>query len=112
MLMPTGRCYLCQSDSDLQSSHILPAFVYRWLRESSGNSPIRATTAPNLRVQDGIKRYWLCAACEERFSRFETAFANNLFYPYLDASARPFQYSRWLLQFCTSVSWRVLRLAI
>lgn len=108
--MPFDRCRLCQTDSDLQLSHILPAFTYRWLRESSGNGHIRNSVEPNKRVQDGLKRYWLCASCEGLFSRHETAFANRLFYPYLCESGRAFPYSNWLLNFCTSVSWRVLRL--
>lgn len=106
--MPRGTCRLCQAESDLQLSHILPAFLYRWLRESSGNGYLRASNEPNQRVQDGIKKYWLCSSCESLFSRSETAFAGQLFHPYLSASNRPFRYSRWLLHFCTSVSWRVL----
>lgn len=108
--MPQGPCRLCQLESDLQLSHILPAFAYRWLRESSGNGHIRVSTAPNQRVQDGLKRHWLCASCEALFSHSETAFASQLFYPYLSASGKHFRYTRWLLHFCTSVSWRVLRL--
>lgn len=107
--MPTDQCRLCQIDSELQLSHILPAFTYRWLRESSGNGHIRNSLEPNRRVQDGIKRYWLCASCEELFSRSETAFAGRLFHPYLAASGKVIRYSDWLLKFCTSVSWRVLR---
>lgn len=107
--MPTDQCRLCQADSELQLSHILPAFSYRWLRESSGNGHIRNSLNPNQRVQDGIKRYWLCASCEGLFSRSETAFAGRLFHPYLAASGKVIRYSDWLLKFCTSVSWRVLR---
>ena len=107
--MPIEQCRLCQTDSELQLSHILPAFAYRWLRESSGNGHIRNSLEPNKRVQDGLKRYWLCASCEELFSRSETAFAGRLFHQYLAASGGVIRYSEWLLRFCTSVSWRVLR---
>lgn len=107
--MPTDQCRLCQTESELQLSHILPAFAFRWLRESSGNGHIRNSLEPNKRVQDGVKRYWLCASCEELFSRSETAFAGRLFHPYLAASGKAIRYSDWLLKFCTSVSWRVLR---
>lgn len=106
--MPQGKCHLCRTNSDLQLSHILPAFTYRWLRESSGNGHIRNTTEPNIRVQDGLKRHLLCSSCEQLFSRSEDAFARNLFYPYLSAAGKSFSYSHWLLHFCTSVSWRVL----
>lgn len=107
--MPTGTCRLCSVEASLQLSHILPAFTYRWLRDSSGNGHLRTSAEPNLRVQDGLKRYWLCATCEELFSKSETAFAGQLFHPYISASGKSFRYSRWLLHFCTSVSWRVLR---
>lgn len=80
--MPEGRCQLCGSESILQLSHILPAFVFRWMRETSGNGHLRFGEAPNLRVQDGLKRHWLCASCESLFARSETAFADQLFHPY------------------------------
>lgn len=107
--MPSGICRLCHAEADLRLSHILPAFTYRWLRESSGTGHLRTSVEPNHRVQDGLKLYWLCATCEELFGKSETAFAGQLFYPYLSASRKSFRYSRWLLHFCTSVSWRVLR---
>lgn len=107
--MNIGTCRLCNTTTELQLSHILPAFTYRWLRESSGNGHIRSSTDPNVRVQDGLKLYWLCAACELLFSRNETAFAGRLFHPYIKDGGRVYPYTNWLLSFCTSVSWRVLR---
>lgn len=106
--MPFGNCRLCKNEADLQLSHILPAFAYRWLRESSGNGFIRTNQEPNKRVQDGEKRHWLCFSCEQLFSTSEGAFANRLFYPYLEDSGAIRQYSSWLMHFCVSVSWRVL----
>lgn len=106
--MPRGLCRLCQVDAELQLSHILPAFSYRWLRKSSGNSLLRETTEPDLRVQDGRREYLLCGSCEALFSRWETDFANKLFYPYTQEPQGQFHYSKWLLNFCVSVSWRVL----
>jgi hypothetical protein len=107
--MPSGFCLLCERQSELQLSHVLPAFAYRWLRESSGNGYFRNSPLPNKRTQDGLKFYWLCAKCEELFSRNETAFAGHLFHPYIKASGQIFPYSSWLIHFCASVSWRVLR---
>lgn len=106
--MPTGICRLCKREADLQLSHVVPAFVFRWLRESSGNGYMRSTTSPNLRVQDGPQRHWLCSECEARLGRSETAFATELFHPYLAESGRRFRYGPWLLRFCVSVSWRNL----
>lgn len=107
--MTNGRCLLCEEESKLRLSHVVPAFVYRWLRESSGNGHLRMSLEPNRRVQDGPKHYWLCSKCEELFSGSETAFAGKLFHPYLEGSGKIFPYSIWLSHFCASVSWRVLR---
>ena len=107
--MPQGNCRLCDADCDLQLSHILPAFVTRWKRETSGTGHIRSNTAPNRRVQDGEKRHWLCSPCESRLSKWETAFATRLFHPYSEGRRSHFRYGPWLLLFSVSVSWRVLR---
>lgn len=107
--MPSGLCRLCEHQAELQLSHVLPAFAYRWLRESSGSGHLRNSQEPNKRIQDGLKFYWLCADCEELFSRNETTFAGRLFHPYLKVPGQIFPYSSWLIHFCTSVSWRVLR---
>jgi hypothetical protein len=107
--MPKGQCRLCEAEAELQLSHVIPAFAFRWLRESSGQSHLRTNREPNQRVQDGVKSYWLCSKCEQIFSRSETAFANRLFHPYLADPAKPYHYSQWLLHFCASLSWRTLR---
>ncbi|MBK7189532.1 MAG: hypothetical protein IPH86_12815 [bacterium] len=69
---------------------------------------LRGGAAPNQRMQDGLKAYWLCGACEERFSAWETAFANQVYYPVANSSARNIRYGEWMLQFCMSLCWRVL----
>ena len=106
--MPQGICHLCGADCDLQLSHVLPAFVFSWLRKTSGTGHIRFGKAPNQRRQDGWKRHWFCSSCESLFSRWETAFATQLFHPFLKERLSHFSYDLWLLQFCVSVSWRVL----
>ena len=112
LIMPIGHCRLCGLETDLQLSHVVPAFVFRWLRETSGNSHIRGTDAPNRRVQDGPQRHWLCRDCESLIGRSERAFATELFHPYVAASGRRFHYGPWLLKFCVSVSWRNLILQL
>ena len=107
-----GECKLCGKEAELQESHILPAFVFKWQRATSGNGHLRSTREPNQRVQDGIKRFWLCAGCEGPFSRSEQAFATQLFHPYIERSGANFPYGPWMLHFAVSVSWRVLRLTL
>lgn len=103
-----GTCPLCESEADLRESHVLPAFVFRWLRKRSITGHIRQSDAIDRRVQDGAKKPWLCAECEKLFGREEKAFADKLFYPWLNDATR-LEYHGWLLRFCTSVSWRVLK---
>jgi len=66
--MAEGTCRLCGTHATLHLSHVVPAFVFRWLRKTSGTGHIRSTEEPNLRVQDGMKRFWFCSACEERLN--------------------------------------------
>lgn len=107
--MSISLCRLCNREATLQNSHILPAFVFRWMRKSSGGGYLRQGMTPDRRVQDGLKRYWLCVDCEELFSRAETDFASKVFYPYSDGCSSRIIYANWLLHFCVSVSWRVLQ---
>jgi hypothetical protein len=108
--MENGICAFCRRETLLRESHVLPAFVYRWLRGRSGTGHIRHTDNPNRRVQDGLKLHWLCDDCEGLFSRDETAFATRAFHPWHDGNYH-IAYQDWLLRFCVSISWRVLRFA-
>jgi hypothetical protein len=107
--MPLDKCRLCGTQSDLQHSHVIPGFAFRWMRDTSGTGYLRYGAAPNLRVQDGIKRYWLCSNCEEILNKFETLFATRIFHPFSSGKSARSRYGRWLHRFCVSVSWRVLR---
>ena len=105
-----GVCAFCCANGPLQESHVLPAFLFRWLRKRSGTGHIRDTENINRRVQDGLKLPWLCVDCEGRFSRHETAFATKVFHPWM-AGNNSIAYDDWMLKFCVSVSWRILRFA-
>ncbi|MDQ6987940.1 MAG: hypothetical protein Q9M25_09070, partial [Mariprofundaceae bacterium] len=65
-----GTCRLCGQEQDLQKSHVIPSFVYKWLKETSGTGFFRFGMEPNKRVQDGHKFYWLCKECEGRFNEW------------------------------------------
>jgi hypothetical protein len=108
------QCALCQQERALCDSHIIPSFVYAWLKETSATGYMRLGREINRRVQDGLKPKLLCEECEKRFSQFEKPFAANLFYPLhkddaLRLSPGPwFRYESWCMKFVASVSWRVL----
>ena len=104
------QCALCSSTSQLQRSHVIPGFVFDWLRNTSATGHIRSSQIPNRRVQDGLKPRMLCRSCEQLFSTWEKDFAEACFVPLNSGSAREIRYRSWMLKFATSVSWRVLRL--
>ena len=64
---------------------------------------------PNRRVQDGWKKRWLCSFCENLIGAAEKQFAQQIFLPTVKDRLERVEYGPWLLKFCVSVSWRVLR---
>jgi hypothetical protein len=92
--MPINLCRLCGATKALQESHILPGFVYRWMKETSATGYLRFGQQPNLRVQDGLKRHLLCRDCEQRFNRWETQFANQIFHPMTQGDTARVSYGR------------------
>jgi hypothetical protein len=101
-------CGLCKKGEPLRVSHVLPAFVFKWAKETSATGYLRFAGNPNRRVQDGLKFPWLCGECEGLLSREETAFATQAFQQINDDRDTRVAYGEWLLRFCVSVSWRVL----
>lgn len=111
-------CRLCARERELKLSHIIPSFVYKWLKDTSATGFLRGGTDPNVRRQDGHKDYLLCEECEQVLSKHEQKFASRFFYPYvndvLDANsdiridAPKLTYEDWLLRFAISVQWRSL----
>ena len=103
-------CPLCGSAELRAESHIIPAFVFDYLRESSATGFMRFGPAPNLRVQDGFKQRLLCDKCEGILSAWERQTATSLFRPYHADTSAVMSYGPWLAKFCASVCWRVLYL--
>jgi hypothetical protein len=104
-----GFCRLCNTQGTLRSSHIIPKFVTRWLKESSATGYMRDNRVPNRRSQDGLKLPLLCHVCEERFSNWETKVAERIFHPFNRTQTKLLHYEgEWLLKFAVSVSWRSL----
>ena len=103
-----GSCRLCGELGELQESHVIPSFVYKWLKETSATGFLRFSDAPNKRVQDGYKQYWLCLSCEQRLNVWETQFATNVFHPLSNDGGERVKYDAWMIKFCASISWRTL----
>lgn len=105
-----NECALCGSSEPLQNSHIIPAFIFRWQKKTG--TPMRSAHNPNKRVQDGIKLKMLCRKCEQRFEGSEKKFKECFFTPVTNDDLKPIKHGSWLLYFCVSLSWRVLRFGI
>lgn len=101
-----GKCKLYQIDCELQNSHLIPKFIFDYFKKTGGY--MRKFENPNLRVQDGPKKYLLGKKAEETFNVRETWFANNIFYPYQRDNITPLKYDENLGYFIISVLWRVL----
>ena len=103
-----GICKLCKKEADLELSHFIPKFVGKWVKKTSMTGFLREKNEIDKRAQDLAKEYWLCGECEDLFSTWETLFANNVFYPFVDKEKSVSSYGEWLSKFCASLSWRTL----
>lgn len=105
-----GNCSLCYQQSDLRSSHIVPKFVGKWLKNTSITGFMRGAITPEKRVQDLFTLPLLCNTCEQRFSKLEVYFAKNIFHPFHKEKRRSFEYDERLGLFIASLSWRSLKI--
>ncbi|MBU2986804.1 hypothetical protein KO528_15675 [Saccharophagus degradans] len=103
-----GKCKLCQKEADLEISHFIPKFVGKWVKKTSITGYLREHNEVAKRQQDIAKEYWLCGECEDKFSIWETKFANKVFFPFVDKNEPVANYDSWMSKFCASLSWRTL----
>ncbi len=101
-------CALCETLGRLRQSHIVPKFVFDWVKRQGGGR-IRGGTEPNIPLQDGPKLPMLCSSCEARFSAWEREAANRVFRVVHSSPSSRFEYGEWFLPFAVSVSFRVLK---
>jgi len=106
----TQKCSLCGQEKELQESHLIPKFVGKWIKNTSATGYLAKADEASKRVQDLITLRILCHDCEERFSKFETYFANEIFFPFHEKKIRAFEYDARLELFAISLSWRALKL--
>ncbi|EJG0767667.1 hypothetical protein HYO33_23550 [Vibrio parahaemolyticus] len=72
-------CKYCKEKEAIKNSHIIPSFVYEWIKVTSPTGYMRTTDEPNLRKQDGLKSALLCLDCERDFSKLEDVFKKEYF---------------------------------
>lgn len=103
-----GTCRLCNCKTQLCDSHIVPHFVFDWLKRTSATGRLRLAFEPNLLQQDGIKMKLLCEICESHFGQWEKIFAEKIFLPIHEDTESQLHYDKWLRLFILSVAWRIL----
>lgn len=103
-----GKCALCEYKEELMQSHIIPKFIFSHQKNTSATGFLRSNEYVNRRSQDGFKLYMLCRNCEGLMNKWETLFANEIFYPQCNCCSSKLEYGPWMLKFATSVSWRAL----
>lgn len=102
-------CSLCGRKKELNASHIIPKFVGKWLKTTSATGFMSSVKEPRQRIQDLPTRSLLCSDCEQRFSRLETYFSNQIFFPFHKKKIQFFEYDKRLELFVVSLSWRTLK---
>lgn len=67
------RCALCQKESELKRSHIIPEFLYKAMYDDKHRFHVLSSVPelPDLMVQKGLRELLLCGDCETHISRFE-----------------------------------------
>lgn len=105
-----SKCRLCQLHAELNDSHIIPAFVGRWLKRTSATGYFTAvdTESAAERSQDLCKAQLLCNNCEGILNEFETYFANHIFYPFKNGTLNAIDIDENIGKFAVSISLRVL----
>jgi hypothetical protein len=75
MNMTDESCKLCGGSGPLRDSHIIPECVYKPVYDTKHRAAtldLRRASIPY--VQKGLRERLLCAACEQKFGRWEDAF--------------------------------------
>jgi len=74
-----AKCILCLSAPPIPESHIFPAFIVRWMKKNAPVNQLRWSQQPNKPEQDAWKADYLCAECEQKLSKVENAFKQQIY---------------------------------
>lgn len=110
------KCNFCNEEVEkLEISHILPKFIYKWLKDTSTIKRMRSSINPNKPAQDGYKIPFLCKKCEGDFSQYEKYFSENIFKPFIDSNDitifENIDFAK-INKFISSLIWRVVKHSI
>lgn len=103
------QCQLCKSNVKLERSHIIPKFVYRYIKKTSPTGRIRNGDNPNKPREDGDVIPFLCGECEDKFSKIETNFNDFVFRKATQNKLEKMEVSEDIFYFSVSLIWRCLK---
>ena len=103
------QCRLCGKKTKLEQSHIIPKFIYRYIKQTSLTGGIRSGETPNMRQEDGLIIPFLCNSCEDLFCKYETYFSSKIFFPMLNNKITEVSVCEDLVGFAVSLLWRCLK---
>ena len=61
-----GICRLYEVEAELKESHLIPKFAFEYTKKT-GSRFLRGFANPNVRMQDGPKKYWLSQMQKQNF---------------------------------------------
>ena len=103
------RCFLCRETATLQRGHVVPRFVSKYIKHTSGKlrNPRLRRMHDNHLVQDAPTHRMFCHQCEQLLSQDEQAFSRHAFGNAYALSSEAIAYEEWLLRFACGLMLRV-----
>lgn len=76
------KCRLCQKESKLKYSHIIPEFFYKLMYDDKHRFMQLSRIQDELTIiqQKGLREYLLCENCESIFSKYERYMSQSFYY--------------------------------
>lgn len=105
MFILKGKCKLCGKNCDLCSSHIVPKYIIKYLKDTSPTGYLRKLNLINKRCQDGFKSFLFCKSCENNLSVLEQKFS-YIFKSFCKNNSLNLSYDDNLNKFAYSLSLR------
>ena len=98
-------CAYCNANPPIENSHVVPAFIVRFLKNNNPSEFILNSWAYR-KAQDGLKGPYLCAPCDNvLFSGWENQFKKRVFDPVQNGQKADWQ-DESCIRFLLSVAFR------
>jgi hypothetical protein len=101
-------CALCGLRPPIENSHVVSAFVFRWLKAGTPHQTLRHSDDLAKPYQDGWKDEYFCADCEQKFGTWENWFSKNIFKPFASGKQQIFKLGDEAALFAASIHYRCL----